>query len=67
MSQKIELLPCPFCGGKAQLLHEHRGITYSYVICMKCAAQTDIFQISTEHSSDEKAVAAWNRRAEEPE
>lgn len=67
MSQKIDLLLCPFCGGEAILLHDNLGINvnvFSYIKCLGCGVETERFQISTDHSSDDKAVEAWNRRKE---
>lgn len=65
MNEK-ELKPCPFCGGQAQLDHEGTGRNvYSKVRCMKCYCVTKGFMISTEHSSDEKAIEAWSRRVED--
>ena len=52
-----ELLPCPFCGGKAEpglsiVVDCEVGIT-----CAGCGASV------TDHDGDEgKAMAAWNRR-----
>ena len=57
-----ELKPCPFCGGKAELRHFAGINVTSYVRCMDCKAQTFEFRISTEQSSDEEAIEAWNRR-----
>ena len=63
MSQKIDLLLCPFCGGEAILLHENLGVNISsYIKCLGCGVETDKFQISTDHSCDDKAVESWNRR-----
>ncbi len=69
-----ELLPCPFCGGEAEL---HDGVviipvidesgayidadvedTPAWVECAACGAATDGVD-----SADE-AIAAWNRRAQ---
>lgn len=63
MSQKIELLRCLFCNGEARLLHEGPAVQ-SYIVCAKCFARTNKFQISTDHSCDEEAIKAWNRRAD---
>lgn len=52
---KSELLPCPFCGGKAKVMQSHNP----YVICENCHVSTPMF------SWKQDAVAAWNRRAEE--
>lgn len=66
MSQKIDLLECPFCNGKARLLHENLGINkYSYIMCMGCEVETRKFIISTDHSCDEEAIKAWNRRKDD--
>lgn len=48
MSDKIELLPCPFCGGKAHWPEPEVNI--HYVGCMSCAARAT-------------GVEDWNRRA----
>ena len=68
MSPKIELLPCPFCGGKASLLWDQiSGRTASFVKCSVCGcgARTQQVVISTEYSSDEKAAELWNRRVKD--
>lgn len=66
MNQKIDLLPCPFCGGKPRLLHENLGINkYSYIKCMGCDTESGKFIISADHSCDDKAVEAWNRRKQD--
>ena len=50
-----ELKPCPFCGGKAEMLGEDDGMYQ--VVCPNCAANIDNYD-------DEKEVAAkkWNKR-----
>lgn len=49
----IDLKPCPFCGGKA---HQRCGGPGNhYVKCFDCG-------VSTDDGSQERAVAAWNRR-----
>lgn len=55
-----ELKLCPFCGGEARLLH---NADRSFVECASCHAQSDYYLISYQHSSDAKAIEAWNRRA----
>lgn len=58
-----ELKPCPFCGGKAKLHHKYEMMTgYSYIYCTRCRTETEKFAQSCSHSSDEKAIEAWNRR-----
>ena len=64
-----DLKRCPFCGGKALLLHDGDGkliYEYSYVCCSNrgCAARTQSVSISTEYCSDDKAAELWNRREE---
>ncbi len=65
-----ELLPCPFCGGKAQIhkrkfnfaSHEPLFTDYGYAIfCTKC-------KCSTEYSvSADEAKETWNRRVKNAE
>ena len=61
----MELKPCPFCGGKASLRHNHAGIGESYVQCEKCGLESSRFIKSFEGSSDDRAVEFWNRRADD--
>lgn len=50
--QAIELLPCPFCGGKSIQPHlDH------CMICVNCGAEGELCD------TPERAIAAWNRRA----
>lgn len=61
MSEKLK--PCPFCGGEAEISHGHfDGKDTSYVLCKRCAATGEFFIISFKHSSDDRAVEAWNKR-----
>ena len=62
---KIELKPCPFCGGKA-IITRHIYV-FVLVVCEKCGAESGMFRISKEYCSDEKAAEAWNRRADKCE
>lgn len=59
-----ELLPCPFCGGEAQVsnyetesLWSRDQATYTKVSCDEC----DI-AFQTEPGHETQAIAAWNRR-----
>ena len=49
-----ELLPCPFCGGKAEIAHSRNY----YVWCDKCETRGDWY------STEAEAIKAWNTRAE---
>jgi Lar family restriction alleviation protein len=49
---KIELKPCPFCGGKAEM----KGVVVAYVKCSNCKAETGCYE------KEDEAAGAWNRR-----
>lgn len=56
---KIKLKPCPFCGGKAELLIVPDKMTRWVIRCVKgCCCQFP-------HVSDHDAVEEWNRRADD--
>jgi Lar family restriction alleviation protein len=50
-----ELKPCPFCGGKVEVL-QYDG--YIAVFCKNCNAQ-----IFNDEFDDEKVINSWNTRA----
>jgi len=50
-----DLLPCPFCGTKAELLSDDFGAEYA--CCMHCSTSTALYYV------DGQAVKAWNTRA----
>lgn len=54
------LLPCPFCGGKALITRFEQGIDAYYVVCgnPKCLAGIG-FELP-----EAEAIAAWNTRTE---
>ena len=62
MNEKIELKPCPFCGGEAEL-KEYRltakADSRHVVYCQKCGVITRFYE------SPEAAAEAWNRRSEQ--
>ena len=53
--KQVKLLPCPFCGGDAERIHNVFRPTY-YVECNRCRAATMVCTRMTD------AVKAWNRR-----
>ena len=60
-----ELKPCPFCGGKAEVIQE-RVLGLYAVWCKDCKCQT-IYQFDFGEGlevSKQKAIKVWNRRAE---
>ena len=59
---KIELKPCPFCGGKVNKRKAPLMGTIMFV-CEKCGA--DICFYGAEH--EPKATEAWNRRYDNAE
>ena len=72
---KYELLPCPFCGGRAKLEEKYRSFIagkserVALVRCLACGARAGRARISdygnTSHSVEatEDAVRYWNNRS----
>jgi Lar family restriction alleviation protein len=70
-----ELLPCPFCGGKAEV--DRTGERYEYgtggpnsvmdygyfAYCTKCSVGTGVSDVPP--SSEREAAAEWNRRVDD--
>lgn len=56
MEAEEELLPCPFCGGKASAVDSGVSIA-AHVRCDNCHSS------SGDYDTKEEAIAAWNRRA----
>ena len=63
MDRLTELLPCPFCGDN------HATTTYTIdgrlAVCTSCGAKSGNYYHGPKNqpSADERAIAAWNRRA----
>ena len=59
-SSKSELLPCPFCGGEAEILtaESMHGGYLSGIMCNDCRSRGDVYDTEAE------AIEAWNTRAE---
>ena len=58
--KEINLKPCPFCGGEAEM----KGTTYLgnipmafYIVCKGCGMQT-----ASNHEPKTKQAKDWNRR-----
>ena len=56
-----ELKPCPFCGGKADLVDYGLTGRMKVVQCSDCGARTRAFDPKVK--CGENAIDAWNRRA----
>ena len=56
------LLPCPFCGGEAIFVKTER--CGRYVGCWDCGGRTEEVETDYAGSARDKAIAAWNRRAD---
>lgn len=55
-----ELLPCPFCGGEAEVLTAesmHGGYLFG-IMCNDCRSRGDVYD------NEAEAIATWNTRAE---
>lgn len=73
--KETKIKPCPFCGGRAYLERSHRAFIdaetakVTFVRCTVCNARSgrvniaDYGRTSSSIEASNKAVAAWNRRA----
>ena len=55
--EKVELKPCPFCGGTEIKVDNDQGIYFVY--CDQCECET------SKYVTEDKAIQAWNRRADD--
>ena len=62
MTDAPELKPCPFCGGKAFFVKFIPRYDDAYVRCERCEIEGERFA-----NDNEKAIAAWNTRADQKE
>jgi len=59
----VKINECPFCGADGRLVHNTKaGLSGSVIECSACGSKGKWFAISTNYSSDVKAVEAWNNR-----
>lgn len=61
---ETKLLPCPFCGGEAQLVHWTNQLSWNANYGVKCTSCKIL--LDSAHSyfhTEEEAINAWNRRA----
>lgn len=67
--KEIELKPCPFCGGKAELKRDSiLAGPRAYVKCKECGVETQRVDISLDYAAYEVAKQIWNcRKKSEPE
>lgn len=56
--KNADLRPCPFCGGKAEVVVDNETEVLFLIQCTECKAQT------VGHDFLSSAIYAWNRRAD---
>jgi Lar family restriction alleviation protein len=54
--EQVQLLPCPFCGGKADILSAAGNICDYWITCANCGADGSCEDTRAE------TIAAWNTR-----
>lgn len=75
-----QLKPCPFCGGCAEFVRKQIYLDHGYrVDCTQCGVKGSLFLVNhpklkydgldestryTEEQAKQKAIEAWNRRAD---
>lgn len=67
----IELKPCPFCGGEAELIesgNDYIGYNKTEIKCRSCSAKQTHRWIKFKYDYEfvhTKTIEAWNKRAYE--
>ena len=61
-NDKIELKPCPFCGGKAKM---QQGLTWLIGCDTRGCIGYRPYSLDRDYETAEEAVAAWNRRTDD--
>lgn len=59
----MELKPCPFCGGKAEIEYKRNLLTW-IVQCSNNSCPAS-YMIGADFETEEATIEAWNRRAEQ--
>lgn len=59
-----ELKPCPFCGGQARIGYAINDYNRWGVSCQNCGCSVEVEDWKGVDDTEENAIAAWNRRAD---
>ena len=63
----VELKPCPFCGGEAELKKDSytfgiEKIGRVYCRCLNCGIVTPVYEASLDYCAVNKVIEVWNTR-----
>ena len=65
-NKNVELKPCPFCGGQAEVRQFANPKNWYSVECVECHCGTDGFRYNHRDASDDENIKlnalVWNRR-----
>lgn len=61
ITKNSELLPCPFCGGEAEMHYDANGSKWVACENRECAIQPYLYRTKR---TEAEAIAAWNTRYE---